>query len=496
MTEFVYREISAQKAVAGDAFTQGVIDFNFQTGAPTAWIPSKSYFRIEMSILGGNLGTAQPTISEQMAFADNAPSCLFNNVYFRAGGQDVSSIVNYVPQAQSAKCRLQKTGAWMNTTGKSAYMVESDFAKRVDQVSVGMNTKTHSSAIYTDLGDATHFGTGTVAIAHTTGAVTGVNTELRKLRVGDKLVQKDGREFTVTAAATNALGQNMTVEPVFAAPNVGPTADFYGLVKSAGDGRNRVFAIWQPPIGISDYDQPMGSGDFRYQLNPNSDYQKACIESRNPALFSAAQANYKVVVHDIKLYIATVKMSIPEGVSTLHLMECLVQSKQATSSGTLEFTVPSSTRAISLFVQDGTAGTGNPLVPPTRFVAADSQEATLNSLQLTYANTTKPSTRWNSEYSPIVNKLQQRYLDTQVESGMILASGGTESFREYLDRGLLIHYSFDRDAQDRSTQVQLAYDFTAALPTNTNVFLVAWYSRVSEITTSNGSIASVRSLMA
>ena len=133
-TEFCYREVNPSRSIGNGTFSQGVIDFSWSTGQPTSWIPSKSYFRITMEIKGA-AGANQPETKESLAFADNAVSCLFNNVYFRAGGQDVSSIVNYVPQASQAKMRLQKTGAWLNSIGKDAYMLEPSFAKRSSVVS-------------------------------------------------------------------------------------------------------------------------------------------------------------------------------------------------------------------------------------------------------------------------------------------------------------------------------------------------------------------------
>ena len=103
--ELQYREISAQKAVSDVNFSQGVMDFNFSTGAPTGWIPSKSYFRIEMKLNGE--GGNQPTISQQLAFADSACANLFDNVYFKGAGQDISSAVNFVAQSAALKNRLQ-----------------------------------------------------------------------------------------------------------------------------------------------------------------------------------------------------------------------------------------------------------------------------------------------------------------------------------------------------------------------------------------------------
>ena len=93
-SELQFREISASKSVSGVDFVQGVTDFNFSTGAPTGWIPSKSYFRIEMTIKGA--GALQHTTSQQLAFADNACACLHDNIYFKGAGQDISAAVNYV----------------------------------------------------------------------------------------------------------------------------------------------------------------------------------------------------------------------------------------------------------------------------------------------------------------------------------------------------------------------------------------------------------------
>jgi hypothetical protein len=138
-TELVWREISAQKAVNSTNFAQGVIDFNFGVGAPTAWIPSKSYFKIDMKLNATNavFGTKEftgPDSLDMTAFADHAPAALFNNIYFRAGGQDVSSLVNYVPQAAVARTRLRKSGAWQKSIGRTAYMCEANFQNRVDDI--------------------------------------------------------------------------------------------------------------------------------------------------------------------------------------------------------------------------------------------------------------------------------------------------------------------------------------------------------------------------
>ena len=100
--------------------------------------------------------------------------------------------------------------------------------------------------------------------------------------------------------------------------------------------------------------------------------------------------------------------------------------------------------------------------------------------------------------NPSINELQQRYNDSLTESGLLMSSGGAETFQDYLARGPYYHYSFSRDSEDKSTQVQVSakVNFTTVNVSDVgcNLFIVAWFSRGVEITTSNGQIQQIRSL--
>lgn len=496
--EFTYREVNSSRSISGDTFDQGVIDFNWSTGQPTSWIPSKSYFRVELEIRGtaggGGAAGVQPETPERLAFADNAVSCLFNNVYMRAGGQDISSIVNYVPQAAQTKSRLQKSGAWLNSIGKDAYMLEASYAKRISNVSARPIPTLSDDYERVSL-EAVGAPDCTLAVTAADGRVTGQRTVLDTAGlVNGDLLFIDGHVGRITTVAGDPVGAGMVITP-FPTADIAATTNVYGLRKRNGGSRAKTFAIWQPPIGIFDHDKPMGAGDYRIQLNPNSDYKKACVESVRAGL--AAPADFDVVVSKLTFYLATIKTSIPQGVETLYLMETMCQSKTVSSGSTQEFTVPSSTRGLAIFVQAQKAGT-DVRVPPTSFKCLDESETTLQSLQITYANCTKPSTRWDSSFSPTNNGMLQRFIDTQIESGLINNPGGSESFKDWMARGALYYYSFDRDSQDKSTQVQVSVNYTGALDgvAPANLFVVAFYSRATEITTNNGSVVSVRTLNA
>ena len=540
MTELVYREISCQKAVNGTNFAQGNQDYNFSIGNPTAWLPSKSYFRVTMSLralgrsaLGAQQVPAQPTTQDQLAFADGAIACLYNNVYFRAGGQDVSSIVNYVPQAHALKTRVMKSGAWMNSVGKSAYMVEADFQKRVAQIAA-------DDPLFSDAQEGSYINLTTapaipnnvdisaagVVSAAAAGSVAPIYANLA---VGDYVTVNNGAAYRVEVAG---VAGTLTLSYRGAAlANANLT---YGIKSARRDGgqRNIVYGLWQPPIGIFQHDQPMGPGDYRFALNPNSNYQRAAVQSTRlnglsnanpPVLLTdngglvpssdpnsdiASAGDFALNIIDVKLYVATVKVSIPKEISMLELIEMEVITKPIISANaSYEFVVPSSTIALAFFSQSGAAGS-NTMVPPTMFrqdVVANPQrnQNLLRSLQITYANCTKPSTRWASQYDNTVgggltvggtvNELQQRYNDDLQETGLIANHGGAESFGEWLQRGPYFYYSFNRDREDRSTQVQVAAEFDS-IEVGANLMLVAFYSRVTEISVSGGQVQSVRGL--
>ncbi len=402
-----FRQVTAKRSVANGTFDRGVLDFDFSIGGKTVFIPSKSYFRIGLKLTDST--GAPPVRAVDVAYANLATGNLFDNCFFTAGGQTVSSIVNYAPQAHACGYRLKKSGAWLSSLGKDGYGYEPNYATRLQEVS----------------------------------------TEGKMEDVGRDTENSD---------------------------------------------ESVIYMMYQPPIGIMEHDSPMGSGDYRFQLNPNSNYKKAVVESESS---KAPTTNYLVDVESIELYICTEHMDVASsGTEKLGLMEHQVQSKSLSGGGetNLDFTVPPSTEAISIFVQNPQTGSVSKY-PPSNFKTLKSGggeggETTLRSIQLTYANITKPPTRWSSEFGTNTNKLQQRYLDTQIESGQAFSSGGCETFNQWKQSGLLLHYNWGRDPSDRSTQLQIQCDFTDVLP-GTNLFVVAHYSRTAMITIENGFVAQV-----
>jgi hypothetical protein len=490
--ELQYRQVTAQRSVALAAFPDGVMDYNFSIGGRLGWIPNKSYFRIGIT-LSGPAGAA-PLLKDQVAFADSVCGNLFSNVYCRAGGQDISSITNYAPQASICRDRLHKSHAWLESLGKGAYFLDPDFQDRVNRTAADLPASFESKVQTEKMGSVANPDDYRVQIAAATGVLTGTNCFdfTANLAVGSEILVL-GQTYTVESV-TDATNVVVTPIPVAAVDTTANGSALKLTRENDGDGRRTIYVMWRPPVALMDHGSPLGSGDYRIQLNPNSYYKSSAVETKLGG--RVVPTNYNFEVASCQLYIATAKVDIPvTSTETLYFKESQVQSKtmsNPTGENLLDFTVPPSTTSISVFVQSSDAST-NTQMPPSVFKTKDGSDTKLQSIQLTYANTVKPSTRWSSAYTTTTNYLTQRYNDTQQESQQFWNPGGPESFAAWLKRGPLIHYTFNRDKDDRSTHLQVAASYDG-LEANTNLFIIAHYTRTVQISTTNGYITNVNSL--
>jgi hypothetical protein len=202
--------------------------------------------------------------------------------------------------------------------------------------------------------------------------------------------------------------------------------------------------------------------------------------------------NFEIL--ELKLYIALIQDTVQQsGVESLFFSEQHLQSKPMTGlANSLDFTVPPSTKMIAFFLQSNKAGSDT-RIPPSKFRALGNYELGVKSFQLTYANRSRPSTKWESGFDTTRNTMQQRFWDTYQECGLAELQGGTETMQEWMDRGPIYVYRFDRDSNDKSTLVQLQLEVDRYEP-NCNVMLCAFYTRTVEIAYQNGMITDVKSL--
>ena len=485
-------EVACTRDVNGNNFSKGVQDYPFSVGGAWSFVPAKSYFRMRCTVT--NADTSQPTTIDNIALADGFCNNLFNNAYFRAGQQDVSQITSFLPQAAMVKHRLHKSGAWTKTVGSDSQNLEPSFRKRVHRIA-----SNGSDPLEPDLPYLAHLPGATVSQAQVdaNGDVVLANASLfANIKEGDTFTIAGDTAgpgggpttYTVVTAPIDDDGSTMVAEPETASSGQGPVL-FKRPNPRNYQKKNQLEFIFQPPLGIFDYDQPMYGGDYRISLNPISNFQQAAIESLHS--LSSTAGNFKFEVTDLHFYVALVRMNNPlDSVIRLNLTECAIQTKAY--SKTLDFTVPPSTFGIAVYLQDTAAGSDT-RVPPNIFKLISGEDEDLRQFQMTYANISKPSTDWSTELGDGKNYMIQRYYDTLSNAGLTLESGGTETFADWLSRGGLYFYTWLRDSSDRSTHLQIRTSY-GAQPTSALVHVCALYSKVAEISSSNGRITAVSQL--
>ena len=296
----------------------------------------------------------------------------------------------------------------------------------------------------------------TVAVASGGAAVVGVNTKFaRDVKVGDELVIEGVAGPTTTGmlsfiVATVTDDTNLVLSSNFVGTSIVATSSYYIVTRDLQrnpQGHNVVYGLYQPPLGIFDHTGHIGSGDFKLSLNPNVYYKQACVQTfKNNA---TAGTDYTLNILDIKLYIYTEKVSIPDSIQTLNMYELNVQNKMYADN--LQFQIPSSTQKICVFLQNNDANS-NSKYPPSYFGTTDNLDLKIQSMQLSYRGQQKTSTTYQSYFvsrgdtnpapapGQLINQLQQRYLETYTyldpESSKSL---GCESFSDWLEREYFLH---------------------------------------------------------
>lgn len=579
--ELNFREITCKRGVQGDTFAGGVQDFDFSVSGKHAFIPSLSYFVITSKLTvatrsspiqknvdptTGVLNTTtsakvgskyrMPYLSDQITYADHFGSCLYNNCFFRAGNSDVSTISQYIPQAAVLKTRLDKSGAWTKYCGRDLSFDDPDFTRRCHKVS--LDGTFHEDGLTVQLAQKVRpmLNTAGGSVPYISSTVippsalvnNATFTQLSSvLQINPAATDTNPMNALVTAVAPGDIIEcyvdAVTANRVFKVINVISATQILvepiNFISGATDGPHPILAVYapadtrcgfnqiqtvfQPPLGIFSTVNPISGGDFKITLNPNPNFQVAGIQANCTGL--VAGIDYKLEIQNVLFYACQIRADVsPTGIIPLSLLEMSVLNKSLSGMGqgstqNLDFTVPPSTLALTVFVQSTKAGTSN-IYPPTQFYSASSTDPNLlqdpynivnniQYIQVTYGSVTKTQTLYSSSYIPpdfSTNKNEieqtgtnfniQRWLQSIQYSGKITSDGGAESHPNFLDRGNYWHFDFSRDKNDTSSyvNVQLSFNPVSEVGPTDQLFIVAHYSRQAEIQYENGFITQVVSV--
>lgn len=313
--------------------------------------------------------------------------------------------------------------------------------------------------------------------------------------------------LTKSKAYNETVGKIQGFDPQFVdrqvtlTPSTG-TPEYQDVTEATRQGKNTTMFIWKPALGIFDVSTPLGAGEYDIQLNPSQDYVLACIQSakgNTTSLVVGDQADQvNVKVKQFRFYACMVRTNLPaSGVETLHLMEMSVHTINQKADTNVEIndevSVPSSTRALTLFLQDAQAGKHSDIPPSKYGIVNDLSSLSLRNYQIQYANMTKPTVRYDSLYDATKDTLQQRYINCALESGQFFNPAGFESYADYLERGPFQHESFVKAADNLATRVHVVASYDA-ISRDARLFVIAHYSSTIQLTRQNGMIVDLKQL--
>lgn len=284
--------------------------------------------------------------------------------------------------------------------------------------------------------------------------------------------------------------------------------------------------IWQPPISFFDVPDPnIFFGDMQINLSPNSNWKTAVVESCRSTLYNTDVVHgtdFCFGIKSMRLYLARCNLpasvSPPREIKSFPMMDMLIANKSLPSgSAHLDFTIPSTTKKVVIWIQDSAAGT-NTKIPLSRFKArqytgsgdsiatlqqygqfAHTFDESMRSMQVTFASITKPRTRFQSgntqmnDGNPLKNSMLQRWMMTNQNNDDI----ARENFHDWLSSGPYYCFDYVKASDNTGTYLQVDIDFGAGVtglsgfPTtgvgpsspqsNINLFVCAIYEKAVQL---------------
>jgi hypothetical protein len=132
ITQVWYDRINPQRSVSSTAsFTQGLLNWTWESASGVWWLPSKSYF--EMTVAYLKTGSVQPNAADGVAPALNAMANLFQTLSFSINDKDICNLTDYVAQCDTILKRIYNSDSFI----KNGYSNEfwDTFGLRVNKVS-------------------------------------------------------------------------------------------------------------------------------------------------------------------------------------------------------------------------------------------------------------------------------------------------------------------------------------------------------------------------
>lgn len=512
ISKIIYEQHAPRRDVTGSQFPNAVIRYKWEHSGGKWWIPQRSYIRMRCTITSvaanAALGIA-PSMNSDVAPNMNMMGNLFQSMEFRIKDKTISRIDNYVAEVDALEKRMMHSGEWLRGVGEDLELWSPSQAKRASDISSD-GLKTEPVQTRFKPGDPA----SQVVIAAANGNVVGTNTLFQsQFQLGDILEltddAKNSFDYTVDAITTN------TAMHVYPRPQA-DTADTANWVRKRVVGnhpglrRNQFEVIWKLPLSIWKVTHGIPPGDFELRLVPQteSSYRRRAVESVFNNLRPEPPVQANTLIHDFDfevdnmfLYIATVDGPTVDDVTYyLNLDTTTCQSIEINAgAGALQqknLDVSGSTNGLTVAFADASASADDTRFSASKFKirskgAFSDGGFSLQRLFVMYASQNKPSPDADPIFSGTVNYLKQRYADSVLYNNSYFSGPGPETFQEWLDRGMYFYWSWSKDANDKSTRVNVNYQLSEDMGNDGRLLLFSHEQKMAIVSVRNGRVEDV-----
>lgn len=486
------QQVAADRNSTGPNFSNGTIRFPFQVGATERWLPHRSYFRIRLSVTDEN--GAALTINDDVALNMNPASCLWSQGEVRLNNTTISRCADYWSQIDTLCKRMDKSRSWIENAGNSCEILAPRQADRVNETASdgllpdGSVAAITASALGLDVagGNTVAFTAATGVLTFAVGAGAAIPDLTNLVAVGSKIRFTADAPVGFTAGDYEVLAvgaATVNIAPVsVAAGDVGAIAITDGILFVSGqqaDRRVSNLELNYQPLALSVFkcEKALPLGQWAVEMTPSQEsvWQKRIIES----LFGDKQAgdanDYLVSIDQIYFYCAKVQTSRVDNLSYLIDLEntrAMQDQIQGSSLTQNTFNVSPSTYALTVAYQDGRAGVDTQVsqtklksyarvIPPAASdVPLADLSASLSRWYMQYGGQKYPQVDLDPAFTTTTDFFNQLYINSQLNTGGYMDSGGCETQKEWLERGLYLHYLTPKDGTSTDTRLTVNQQFT------------------------------------
>jgi hypothetical protein len=237
-------------------------------------------------------------------------------------------------------------------------------------------------------------------------------------------------------------------------------------------------------------------------LNPETEsvYKKAAVESN--ILSKDPGIDYKLNVESMYFLVNTIEAKRIDNLSyylDLEQMSCQSENLTNVQFGSKNFDVSPSTKALAVAFQDIRIK-NDTRCSVTKFRSYNlgitdkktDEGLKMNRFFINYSGQNQPQIDADPLFDVDKDYTVQRYVESLLASGSYHDSGGSETIKEFHERGSYYLFNFNKDGNDRSTRVavNVGFDNTADV-SQTRMLLFSLSSQVCHIIIDSGNISNV-----